>query len=186
MSESKDPQPAGEEPAGEPRSSPGAPPPPPSPGYQAPPPGYQPPPPGYQPPPPGYQPPSASATPPTGYGPAPYGPYQPAQLRPDEERLWAMLSHLSFFVFGIIVPLIIMLTMGTRSGYVRHHAVEALNFHITVWIASIISGLAFFLVIGIILLPLVLLAAVVFTIIAAVQAYQGVPYRYPLSIRLIS
>jgi uncharacterized protein len=184
MSESQDPQPGGGETAGEPRSSPGPPPPPPSPGYQAPPAGYQAPSPGSTPP--GYQAPSPTATPPTGYGPAPYGPYQVPQLRPEEERLWAMLSHLSFFVFGIIVPLIIMLTIGTRSGYVRHHAVEALNFHITVWIASIVSGLAIFLIVGIILLPLVLLAAAIFTIIAAVQAYQGVPYRYPLNIRLVS
>ena len=85
-------------------------------------------------------------TPPVGYGTGPYGALQPQAVPPDEERLWSMFSHLSFFVFGIIAPLIIMLTIGSRSGYVRHHAVEALNFHITVWIVSFVAGLTILLV----------------------------------------
>jgi len=100
--------------------------------------------------------------------------------------MWGMLVHLSFFVFGLIVPLIVMLTLGARSAYVRHHAVEALNFHITVWIAAFAAGLSLLLVIGVVLLPAVLIAAAAFTVIAGVKAYQGVPYRYPISIRLIS
>ena len=107
-------------------------------------------------------------------------------LSADEERLWSLLSHLSYFVLGIIAPLIIMLTLGTRSPYVRHHAVEALNFHITVWIMGIVAGLSILLVIGIILLPAVLVMGAIFAIVAAVQSYQGVLYRYPLSIRLVT
>ena len=77
-----------------------------------------------------------SQTPPPGYGPQGY--VQP--LSADEERLWGLLCHLSYFVLGIIAPLIIMLTLGNRSQYVRYHAVEALNFHITVWIAGLVSA----------------------------------------------
>jgi uncharacterized Tic20 family protein len=180
MSEPQDPQPAGGGTADDSRS-PGPPPPPPAPPPPSDyPPGYPSSPPGA---PPGVEP---GHTPPVGYGTGPYGALQPQAVPPDEERLWSMFSHLSFFVFGIIAPLIIMLTIGSRSGYVRHHAVEALNFHITVWIASFVAGLTILLVIGIFLLPAVLIAAAVFTVIAAVRAYQGVPYRYPLSIRLIS
>jgi uncharacterized Tic20 family protein len=124
-----------------------------------------------------------SQTPPPGYPPP--GP-QPQPLSADEERLWSMLSHLSYFVLGIIAPLIIMLTLGTRSPYVRHHAVEALNFHITMWIASIIAGLSLIVLIGLVLLPAVLIVGAVFAIIAGVQSYQGVLYRYPLSIRLVT
>jgi uncharacterized Tic20 family protein len=107
-------------------------------------------------------------------------------MRADEERLWSLLCHLSYFVLGIIAPLIVMLTLGTRSPYIRHHAVEALNFHITVWIAAIVSGILILLLIGIILLPLVLLVGAIISIIAAVQSYQGLLYRYPLTIRLIT
>ncbi len=149
----------------------------PPPGYGQPPPGYGQPPPGYPPPPPGYAPPA--------HGQAP-SPWQPVSgLRPEEERLWSSLTHLSYFVFGLIVPLILMLTVGTRSAYVRHHAVEALNFHITVWIAAFVAGLSILLVVGVVLLPAVLVAGAVFTVIAAVKAFQGVPYRYPFSIRLV-
>jgi uncharacterized protein len=128
-----------------------------------------------------------SQTPPPGHPPPGYSPqgYAPP-LRPDEERTWSLLCHLSYFVFGLIAPLIIMLTLGNRSPYVRHHAVEALNFHITVWIAGLVSGFLILLVIGVILLPLVLITAAIFSIIAAIQSYQGQLYRYPLSIRIIS
>jgi uncharacterized Tic20 family protein len=122
-----------------------------------------------QPPPPGY--------PPQGYAPP---------LRQDEERLWSLLCHLSYFVLGLIAPLIIMLTLGNRSPYLRHHAVEALNFHITAWIAALISALLIFVLVGLLLLPVVLLVAAIFAILAAVQSYQGQLYRYPLTIRLIT
>jgi uncharacterized Tic20 family protein len=127
-----------------------------------------------------------SQTPPPGYPPPGPQPYYPQPLSADEERLWSLLSHLSFFVLGIIAPLIIMLTLGTRSAYVRHHSVEALNFHITVWIASIVAGLSIFVLVGLVLLPAVLVVGAIFAIIAAVQSYQGVLYRYPLTIRLVT
>jgi uncharacterized Tic20 family protein len=123
-----------------------------------------------------------SQTPPPGSTPQGY--VQP--LSADEERLWGMLCHLSYFVFGIIAPLVIMLTLGNRSQYVRYHAVEALNFHITMWIAGLVCALAILLVIGVVLLPLALLFGAVFSIIGGVQAYQGQYYRYPLTLRLIT
>ena len=125
-----------------------------------------------------------SETPPGS--PTPQGYRQPPQpLSPDEERLWSLLSHLSFFVLGIILPAIVLLTLGTRSRYVRHHAVEALNFHITVWVAGLAAALTILIAIGVILLPAVLVVGAILTVIAAVQSYQGVLYRYPLSIPLI-
>src|SRR4030088_2045361 len=127
-----------------------------------------------------------SQPPPAGSPPPGPQPYYPQPLSADEERLWSLLSHLSFFVLGIVAPLVIMLTLGTRSPYVRHHAVEALNFHITAWIAAVVSGLLLLAVIGIVLLPLVLVTGTVFAIVAAIQAYQGQPYRYPLTLRLVS
>jgi uncharacterized Tic20 family protein len=88
-------------------------------------------------------------------------------------------------VLGIIGPLIVMLTKGKESGFVRDQAVEALNFHITVLIASIVSGILIIVIIGIILLPVVLVGAAVFTIIAAVTASRGEAYRYPVNLRLV-
>jgi len=42
-----------------------------------------------------------------------------------------MLSHLGGIVLGFLAPLIIMLTKGNESPYTKRHAVEALNFQIT-------------------------------------------------------
>jgi uncharacterized Tic20 family protein len=170
----------------------------------SPPPGHSPPPPGYSPPPaygppPGYGPPPAYGPapgyPPPGYGPSGYGAPQPGYGPPGgyyntgvptpDERTWAMLSHLSYFVIGLIGPIIIMLTKGKESAFVRDQAVEALNFHITVIIAIFASLILFLVVIGIFTLIASVVVAVVFTIMAAMASYRGERYRYPISLRLV-
>ncbi|MFW6354050.1 MAG: DUF4870 domain-containing protein [Verrucomicrobiota bacterium] len=52
-------------------------------------------------------------------------------------------------------------------------------------IAGIICFLLVFVVIGIPLLVVLVLAHLVFTIIAAIKTSGGVAYRYPLTLRLI-
>ena len=149
------------------------------------PPPYGGPPTGYPPPPPaGY---GGPAAPPPYAPPPPPGSYNlqiPWRSGPDDTT-WALLGHLSFFVLGIIAPLIIMLTKGKESGFIRDQAVEALNFHITVAIASVISGILIIVIVGIILLPIVLIAAAVLSVIAAIAASRGEAYRYPFNWRLV-
>ena len=96
-----------------------------------------------------------------------------------------MLAHLSFFVLSIIGPLIIMLTKGKESAYVRDQSVEALNFHITMVIAVVVSFILIFVVIGIFTLIASFVAGVVFTIMAAVATNRGETYRYPVNLRLV-
>jgi hypothetical protein len=133
------------------------------------------------PPAPDQGPPSSSygASPPTSYGySTPPVPRQPT----SDETLWAVLSHISFFVIALIGPLVVMLVKGNESGFVRDQAVEALNFHITLLIASVV------LAVSLIGLPLVLLVVVwgaIFTIVAAVRSSRGEPYRYPATLRLV-
>ena len=52
-------------------------------------------------------------------------------------------------------------------------------------IAALVSAVLVFVVIGIFLLVVVAILAIVFPIIAAVKANEGVNYRYPLTIRFI-
>ena len=146
-----------------------------------------PPPQGYGPPPQGYGP------PPQGYGPPPQVPGQaPQGWAPhpqgvsSDDRTWALLAHLSIFVLGLIGPLVIYLVKKDSSPFVRHHAGEALNFHITVTIAAIVSFLLMFVLIGLLLLPLVIIGACVLGVLAAVAANKGDSYRYPLTLRLVS
>jgi uncharacterized Tic20 family protein len=127
--------------------------------------------------------PPGDVPPPLSYG---YPPPPPAPLPPNEERLWAMLAHLSYFVFSIFAPIIIMVVFGPRSAFVQDQAKEALNFHITLLIAAVVSGVLILVGIGVILLPVVAVYGLVFAILAAVKANDGELYRYPLTLRLVS
>jgi uncharacterized Tic20 family protein len=137
---------------------------------------------GDQPPPSVSPPPYGSAPPPPGYAPG-YAGEQP--LSQSDERMWALLAHLSIFVLSLIGPILILVLLGKRSAFVADQAKEALNFHITVLIASFISFLLCFVLVGFVLLPLVIVGSMVLGVLAAVQAHQGVAYRYPLTLRLV-
>lgn len=109
----------------------------------------------------------------------------PAPLQHDE-TLWAVLAHLSYFVIPLIGPLVIMLAVGEQRPFARANAVEALNFHLTLFFAGLVAVVLVFLVVGIFLLIALAIWGVVLTILAAVKAGQGLGYRYPLTLRLVS
>lgn len=125
-------------------------------------------------------------TPPGAFG-APPGTQPPMYpLRPDEERMWTMLSHLSFFVLSVLGPLIIMLTLGKRSELVRRQATEALNFHLVVLIVAVVSTPLMLILVGFLTFFAALIGGMAFSVIAAVQAYNGAEYRYPFTYRFVS
>ena len=97
-----------------------------------------------------------------------------------------MLVDLSILAFGLIGPLVVYLIEQDSSPFTRHHAAEALNFHITLAVAAVVSAVLLFVLIGFVLLPAVAIAGVVFGVIAAVAAGRSEYYRYPLRIRLVS
>ena len=115
-----------------------------------------------------------------------------------DERTWALLGHLSalsaFIVTGIgcvLGPLIIWLVKRDTLPFAGDQAKEALNFNITVLIAAAALVLFSIITVGIGLLLTVPLGFVlffywlIFTIIAAINANNGVRYRYPLTLRLV-
>ena len=78
-----------------------------------------------------------------------------------------------------------MLTKGKESEFVRDQAVEALNFHITMPIATFASFILIFVVIGFSLVAAVMICGVVFTIIAAIAANLGVAFRYTMNLHTV-
>jgi hypothetical protein len=110
----------------------------------------------------------------------------------SDERMWAMLCHLSAFAgylvpFGnIIGPLVIWLIKKDQYAFVDDQGKEALNFQISITIWAAVAVVLCFVIIGIPLLIAVLIFSVVMTIIAAVKANGGEYYRYPLTIRLVN
>ncbi|WP_240421072.1 DUF4870 domain-containing protein [Paenibacillus periandrae] len=103
----------------------------------------------------------------------------------DDEKTFALLSHVLSLVVGFLAPLIIWLLKKDQSAYIAEHAQESLNFQISVLIYSAVAGVLCFILIGLVLLPLIGIAALVLIIVATVKAYKGEMYRYPFTIRLI-
>lgn len=114
-----------------------------------------------------------------------WGDYAIALPVPDEARSTATLTQALSLVAGFIIPLVFYFTSGEKQPFVRHHASEALNFQITVLIASLAAFVLMFVLIGFVLLPVIIIASWVFTIQAAIAANRGEWYRYPVSIRLV-
>lgn len=122
---------------------------------------------------------------PPRYANAPVVPGQAVPWLTSNERTLALLSHLGRLFGGFVVPLIIMLTTGKESAFVRDQAVEALNFDITVVLAAICCIPLIFVLIGFLLLPVIFVGSIIFAIIAAIKANQGIAYRYPVVIRFV-
>ncbi|MBW4041540.1 MAG: DUF4870 domain-containing protein [Acidobacteria bacterium] len=119
-----------------------------------------------------------------------------APLRPlseHDERLWATLTHLAALVgsfigvgtLGWLGPLIILLVLKDRSAFVAEHAKTTLNFQITMFIAAVVAGLLWILLIGFLITAGIYIVVIVCSIIAAVAASRGQRYEYPLTIRFL-
>lgn len=104
----------------------------------------------------------------------------------SDDKTIAILTHLSGIVFGFIVPLVVWLIKKDSSAFLSDHAKEALNFQITVLIGFLGSFVLTFVAIGLLLMPLVWLANIVFCIVAAIKVSNGEAYRYPVALRLVS
>jgi uncharacterized Tic20 family protein len=104
--------------------------------------------------------------PPGGMAPMPGGMYAPPT---DKEKQWALFAHVSPLVgLGFIGPLIFMLIDldGKPSAFVKHHAKQALIWHCAVLVLTILTcG------VGVI--------AIIWHILAALEANKGVWYVYP-------
>jgi uncharacterized Tic20 family protein len=106
----------------------------------------------------------------------------------SDDRNVAMLTHLSGFIFSVIVPLVVWLMHKDRTdkAYLVKEAKEALNFQITVLIGYVICWILTIIVIGALLTWLLWLANLVFCIIAAVKVSSDGSYRYPFALRLVN
>lgn len=108
----------------------------------------------------------------------------------QDDKTMGLVAHIgsilaNFMLLGFAVPLVLMLTKGKESAFVREHAVEALNFQITCFIGFIIAGATACFGVGIVIGAVVGLAALVFPILGGLKANEGQAYKYPFAIRLV-
>lgn len=100
-----------------------------------------------------------------------------------DARLMATLIYVLSFFTSLIAPLIIWLIKREESPFVDRAGKNYLNFLLSYLIWITVATIAIFIIIGIIILPILVLLNFIFTIVAAVKAYNGEDYLPPLSIR---
>jgi uncharacterized protein len=129
-------------------------------------------------------------------------PPPPIGVPTAQEKQWALFAHLSAIlgaavtghIFGIgcfLGPLIIWLVKRDTMPFVADQGKEALNFNITLAIVGAALFLLILLTFGLGILLAIPAGAVVaigwlvFTVIAAIKASEGIAYRYPITLRLV-
>ena len=129
---------------------------------------------------------------PSDTAPGSGGPPRAESSPSQDERTWGMLAHLSAFaglvlpfLGNLLAPWVIWLARRDRSAFVGEQAKEALNFNISVVIAWLVCWLLTYAFVGILLGILLFVGWLTLTILAAIRAGEGLPYRYPLALRLV-
>lgn len=93
-----------------------------------------------------------------------------------QDRLLGAMAHGTAMVPIVLGPLALMLTSGRRSQYVRQHAVEALNFQLTLLLVTIVT-----FGIGAIAYTVAWLVG----LFGSLVALTGQRFRYPFILRLV-
>ena len=122
-----------------------------------------------------------------------HSPSAEAGLAPSKDACnWAVAAHLSGFAgyvipfANVIAPLVIWLMKRDSMPFVADQAKEALNFQISFTVYMLVAGVLTLVFVGFFLAIALLALEVVLTVMAAVRASKGLPYRYPLTIRFVS
>lgn len=110
----------------------------------------------------------------------------------DDERLWAMLAHV-LGTFGYVItvgqyvgPLILYVMYRDTSRFVAFHALQSLYFQLLLLAIGAGAGVVAFLTCGLglfVFLPVlavISVAALIYGVIAAIQAYDGKLFEYPI------
>lgn len=108
------------------------------------------------------------------------------QFPTEDARLFACLIYVLSFFTTIIGPLIIWLTKGSESYFVDKTAKNYFNFIISYTIWTFIALILCLMIIGMIILPVLGILSIIFSVVAAVKAYNGEEYLIPLSIRFFN
>jgi uncharacterized protein len=105
----------------------------------------------------------------------------------SSDKALMLLCHLSVFLSApFLLPFIVWLVKRNEDGPVGAHAAEVLNFHLSYLIYSLCCIPLIFLGVGVALLIVIGIASIVLAIIGAVKASDGILYRYPLTIRMVT
>jgi len=121
-----------------------------------------------------------------GAGPA------PGAAPTENDRTWGMLAHLAALggliapvVGNVVGPLLVWHSKRDQSPFVAEHALESLNFNISVSIGALACFVLMLVFIGFLLGIALFVAWLSLTLIAAIKASEGASYHYPFALRLV-
>lgn len=97
-----------------------------------------------------------------------------------QDNTLPILIHILGLLTGFLAPLIIYFV--TKEEYVKNHAKTALNWHFSLMIYFVISGILVIVLIGFLAIFALAIMNFVFCIIAAVKANNNEVWKYPMSI----
>jgi len=106
-----------------------------------------------------------------------------------DARFWAVLLHLSLLagllipLGGLIVPVVIYILKKDEFPSLEPHWYVVLNWLLSALIYAVVFSILIIIVIGAFLLWALGLLFLIFPIIGAIKANDGIVWSYPLSIR---
>jgi len=106
-------------------------------------------------------------------------------------RQWAMFMHFSILasfvipVGGLIAPIVMWQMKKEEYEGIDQHGKNIANFVISIIIYAAVSTVLILVGIGLIVLPVILIASIVLPIIAGIKANNGECWKYPLTIEFL-
>lgn len=110
----------------------------------------------------------------------------------NEERTYAMLLHLSQFLgylipfAGFIAPLVMWMLKKDESAYIDAHGKVVFNWIISAFIWGIIGAILTLVLVGVFILIALAICHIVFAIVGAIRANDGIVQNYPLTIKFFT
>jgi len=119
----------------------------------------------------------------------PATPPEAADVMGMKPNTYCMLLHLSQLLnfcptppCGIIIPIVLWALGKDKNAQVDQHGKIVVNWIISCFIYLLVGGLSCLIFIGFVLIPVLLILMIVFPVIGAVKANEGITWVYPLSI----
>lgn len=116
---------------------------------------------------------------------------KPWDMANMDNKTYCMMMHFAQFcsfvvpVLGWVVPLVMWLTKH-EDDYIDQHGKVVANWIISAFIYFVISIILMTVLVGFLLLFALLICSIIFTILGAIQAKDGIIRNYPLSIRFFA
>ena len=103
----------------------------------------------------------------------------------EKNKIWLPLLHLSGLFIMLLPPIIIWVWKKNKIPNIRKHAIDVVNFQLSMLIYLIPSGILVMVVIG---LPIVIFLGIFSTVIIilnTIRVINNQPYKYPMTIKIL-